>query len=151
MWEWDTIWSDHFREVVAAANTHMEVMASAAVQSVHPSLLTQADLGRWAEDLEKLERETGYVPTLPSPLQWLALPAKFSAVGQVYDPKDGSPNRYGYGGIRVVIRLPLQKEGTRMYMLQRLDMPVSTGSTHQMIGPTEERTLIVQASGHGRR
>ena len=89
------------------------------------------------------ERETGYVPTLPSPLQWLALPAMFSAVGQVY--KDGSPNRYGYGGIRVVIWLPLQKESTRMYMLQRLDMPVSTGSTHQRIGPTEERTLIVQA------
>ena len=144
-WEWDHMWNSHFKEVTEAITTHMEVMASAASQTVHPSLLTQADLGKWAEELTRIKEETGYTPILPSPLQWLSLPSTFSAIGGPYSPKNGMEERFVYKGARVVIRLPLSHKDTRMEMLQRIDMPISTGEgEHGRISPVEVRTLVVQ-------
>ena len=146
-WQWD-MWNNHFKEVTEAISTHMEVMASAASQAVHPSLLTQADLGKWAEELTRIKDETGYTPIIPSPLQWLSLPSTFSAIGGPYSPKNGMADRFVYKGTRVVIRLPLGREDTRMEMLQRIDMPISTeDGEHGRISPVEVRTLVVQQNG----
>ena len=146
-WEWDLMWTAHFKEVSEMARMQMETVASAAAQTVHPALLTQVDLGRWAEKLIKIEEDTGYSPLLESPLQWLALPCTFSALsGPVVRP-DGTTTT-AFTGTRYMIRLPLEKASRNMVMLQQIDAPIPAGNgEHVRIAPTEARTLVVSAHG----
>ena len=146
--EWDVLWTAHFREVLEAARVHMEVVATAASQALHPALLTQTNLGQVAKELQEEKEKTGYVASLESPLQWLTLPASFSSHQTVRETEDGEP-RVMYDGARVIVRLPLEKPETRMVMLQQVDAPVASvyNAAHLRVGPRVDRTLVVGKYG----
>ena len=114
-WDYSILWDDLFDEFVATTELHMEVITSAAANTLHPKILPQVDIAAVAQDLADLYTTDGLIPIVDSPADYISLSTSLSLL------RGESGN---YVGWQLLTLIPLSMRAAQLSLFRFHEVPI---------------------------
>ena len=135
-WDFTILWDQTFEELESVTSNTMEVVASAAAQTLHPILLTQVDAQELALKLARLRMDDQLVPIIATSAE---LSHMETTLGVVKDDVSGHLRAF-----QIVTAIPLVEETSQLALFRHVNVPLQLqDNTFVFLYPRYDRTVAV--------
>ena len=136
-WDASLLWDELFEQFKATTEHHMEVIASAAANTLHPKIIPQIDVERVAQDLADLRLKNNLIPIIESPADYISLPTSLSLLRSNEDDNN-------YVGWQLITLIPMSTREAQLslFRLHRVPVRVNDGR-YILLTPADDIIIAV--------